>query len=568
MRFKDLYAASVELAEKELMKRLPYQVTDPDSADLGGVYDERLGRCSAQAGVTVGLVEWACWAYCCPDSSRFCDGELVERVRLAMDYQARNTRPSGFVDLCERNYDSPPDTAFACGWMGRAIWYTRCWKLASRAGELEEAIRPVYLRCVRALADHGGFHTPNHRWVIVGVLSQAQELYPELTLRPVIDSYLAEGIDLNDAGLYSEKSFGYSAEINNRLLDFWYAFREEWILDKILRNCNGIVDMMNADSTVLTNISLRQDNGLKFYPTNFIRCFYTLGHYRSAPRLFSAIATMLRLGRFDAPDLVYVFSREPGWIGEETEAEPLREDYEKLFRDVGIWKWKQGDLSVTAMTGQTGVLSFQFGDVSIPEIGMHAPYFTAQKYTCDTIEPTDAGVTMLLQPTYGAGQELLMPGYWKTLGRPVPFEDLPYNNLAERTRIPRPDVAYRWTIERKPDGFDLVVASEGGMERVYAEVEFTINLPGVLITENGYEALQTSRAYQLRAGYVTFRSGLYAVTLGPGSFENNNVLLTIPQEKNVLKVIVSGALPMEHRFELRCFKLDGRAPEAYRSVLR
>ncbi|MBQ1970508.1 MAG: chloride channel protein, partial [Paludibacteraceae bacterium] len=48
-------------------------------------------------------------------------------------------------------------------------------------------------------------------------------LYPDMNLRPVIDLYLAEGIDLNSAGLYSEKSFGYSAPINNHLLCFYHT---------------------------------------------------------------------------------------------------------------------------------------------------------------------------------------------------------------------------------------------------------------------------------------------------------------------------------------------------------
>ncbi len=584
MQIRNLYQIAVQCAENELARRIPFQVMDQTSEDYGGVYDDAVGFCPDQAGCAVGLVEWGCWAYCCPDSSRFNDGELCDRILLAIAFQGRKLRPSGFVDLRERNYDSPPDTAFACVDLGKALWSIRRWRKADRLDELESAILPVYRTCIAALADHGGFHTPNHRWVIVGALSQAQELYPDWDLRPVIDTYLAEGIDLNDAGLYSEKSFHYSAEINNRLLDFYFAFREDWILEKICTNCNGIIDMMNSDSTLLTNISIRQDNGKKLYPVNFVNSFFAIGHLCGQKRMFSAIATLLNvcgLGngmndrlysreKFDCAILVFLFARNPEWIDEVIEAEPLSENYEKLFSDVGIWKWKNGELSVTAMTEQIGVLSVQYGDISIPEIGMHAPYFTAQKYTCAGIAPLEdgRGVAMRLEPTYGAGQELLMPGYWKPLNRPVPFQDLPYHNLAERTRLPRPDVAYDWTIEKRENGFDMTVKSVGGMDHVYAEVEFTINLPGTLITETGYEPIQTSRPYHLTGGYLTYRIGTYAVTIGPGSYGNTNVQRVIPQDKNVLKVIVSDVLPMDHTFEIRCFRLDGMAPEAYHSVLR
>ena len=54
----------------------------------------------------------------------------------------------------------------------------------------------------------GGFHTPNHRWVLVAALAQAQALYPELEVSATVDAYLDESIDINADGEYSERSTG------------------------------------------------------------------------------------------------------------------------------------------------------------------------------------------------------------------------------------------------------------------------------------------------------------------------------------------------------------------------
>ncbi len=55
-------------------------------------------------------------------------------------------------------------------------------------GKIEQFIR----RAVPGMMD-GGFHTPNHRWVIAAALSQAARLFPDLDVRRTVDAYLAEG---------------------------------------------------------------------------------------------------------------------------------------------------------------------------------------------------------------------------------------------------------------------------------------------------------------------------------------------------------------------------------------
>jgi hypothetical protein len=66
-----------------------------------------------------------------------------------------------------------------------------------------------------------GFHTPNHRRVIVGALAQAQFLFPEIKADAIIESYLAQGIDIDVEGAYLENSIGVYDTVTNRYQPLW-----------------------------------------------------------------------------------------------------------------------------------------------------------------------------------------------------------------------------------------------------------------------------------------------------------------------------------------------------------
>ena len=61
----------------------------------------------------------------------------------------------------------------------------------------------------------GGFHTPNHRWAIAGMLKLCGRLFNDDVMYASADRYLAEGIDCNEDGEYAEKSAGNYNSVNN-----------------------------------------------------------------------------------------------------------------------------------------------------------------------------------------------------------------------------------------------------------------------------------------------------------------------------------------------------------------
>ena len=560
MNAKNLLYQAVKHCDNMVSKLIPYQVTDKKSKNYGGIVDTSLGFCGASQDETAGLIRYMGFSYCSEDSRYFNSPEIFERLLIGIKFMESRQRPSGFIDLRDRNYDSPPDTAFACGCLYPIAWMAKNKKNIEKGGELYEAIRKFVVTAASAMADHGGFHTPNHRWIIVGALSGANDAYPELSCKEAINSYLAETIDLNGDGIYSEKSILYSAHINSKLMDAYYFLHEDYLAKSILKNCMCIANLMNSDTSILTSVSIRQDNGKHVFPVNFISSFYFAAKYSGEKRLFSAIDKICSKNPVSDIMLIYLFARNPQWLNDNFETEEFKQNETLFLKDTGIWALRKDELDVFVMKGITTQMCIRYGDVFIKAVKIFAPYFNEATYLGRELTETENGVKMTIRPTYGPEQRIHMPGYWKPLNRPVSFEELPYNNLKDRTPTPRPDIEYIFEIEKTKDGIDLTVSSNGGIDGAHFCLEFDFELPGSVITENAFADIEKPQSMILTSGYLTFKNKLSAVKIGPGFFAHN---MTDTSEKDSLCVNMTASLPVKKTISLTFSKLNGQDSPKY-----
>jgi hypothetical protein len=130
--------------------------------------------------------------------------ELLHRMQIATSYLLHVQRPSGLIDLRNTNYDSGPDTGFAVQLIGTFLEQVRA-SDSTLFAHLLPALEDLCRRALHCLLT-GGFHTPNHRWVVTGALMLGHKRCPEVEVAPVVEAYIAEGIDVDEDGTYLERS--------------------------------------------------------------------------------------------------------------------------------------------------------------------------------------------------------------------------------------------------------------------------------------------------------------------------------------------------------------------------
>src|SRR5690606_31865598 len=106
----------------------------------------------------------------------------------------------------------------------------------------------------------GGVHTPNHRWDVAAALAQVNELYPKAEYISRIEEWLAEGIDQDQDGFFSERSPSYDAKVTApALLHLALLLPRPQLLDHVRRNLRLLPYLVEPNGEVETVASRRQD---------------------------------------------------------------------------------------------------------------------------------------------------------------------------------------------------------------------------------------------------------------------------------------------------------------------
>ena len=182
------------------------------------------------------------------------------RLRTAVELAGRLDELQGSDGLfsSDGNLHSPPDSAFTLNDVGIGL------ELLPRVGAPERAAIEERLRSIAAAAAPalvaGGVHTPNHRWEISAALVRLRELDEGAIARA--EQWLAEAVDVDADGLYSERSANYAAYVSNPcLLELAEVLGRDDLEEIVHRNLHAQLDLTDADGVVETVFSRRQDQG-------------------------------------------------------------------------------------------------------------------------------------------------------------------------------------------------------------------------------------------------------------------------------------------------------------------
>ncbi|HDL19096.1 MAG TPA: hypothetical protein ENH29_08580 [Bacteroidetes bacterium] len=277
-----------------------------------------------------------------PLSRYFHNSDWLEKIDLAVDFVFRNLPQSGLLSMIYCNFSSPADTGFAMYGFGPVLELMRREDHPGLSGflpKLEELTNFIG----SGLVD-GGIHTPNHRWSNVQGLGWLWRLFGNEKARDYAEEWLAEGIDLSSDGEYMERSMNYSNHANRSLMSAAYTLEKPELLYAPERNLRMLPFLVHEDDRGVTEISARNDAGVKVHISRFLESAYL--YHAFSPGPFSAMlvqkcsASFLRLQQDDQSYLTPSTADLLPWIQlfppqslSWPQPEPWPADYVKRFGD-------------------------------------------------------------------------------------------------------------------------------------------------------------------------------------------------------------------------------------------
>lgn len=294
------------------------------------------------------------------------DAELAVELRRDAGALLALQNDDGTIDA--GNIATPPDTGFVMETLGTALIALRAAHPSGvPAGELAEAVRTAaaaadrFMKRGAAALVTGGVHTPNHRWVVCSALAIAYRLYGEESYLRRIDEWLAEGIDIDPDGQYSERSAGiYSAVSSGALLNVALLLGRDELLEPVRRNLETTLLLTQPDGRVETTASRRQDQyttnltwGRYYLPLRVLASIDGNERFAAAARAIERAAAHLGpespLSRYAIA--FFAFPELGAPLPRASDA-ALPTDSGVHVRNSGLYRERRGNLAVTVFGGQ------------------------------------------------------------------------------------------------------------------------------------------------------------------------------------------------------------------------
>ena len=518
--------AMIEGHDKAVGSYLQKQVTDPNHRHRGlmmsddGLY---------YLGTGIGLVEAMGSAYLCPQSKYYKDKQTLGRIKLAMETIVRELTADGNVWLPTTNFNSPPDTAFAVFTAGT----TAANALTYGAPELFELMKPFLVNAKRALLV-GGVHTPNHRWMMCAALAAIHKVMPDAALVRRANQWLAEGIDQDADGQYTERSFGmYNTICDRGLLMCGIKMNKPELFAPVRKNLDAMLYLMHADYEVITEISRRQDAFQRvtmagyWFPLAYLAVHDKNGKYAKLASAMRPVAWSLG-----------TFLEYPELINPVVSEEALPDNYERKFSAIGVTRIRRGNMSATMLDGNALFFAIRKGAAVINGVRIASAFFGKGQLQ---------GRVRKVDGSYLIEQNLEGPYFQPfTPARNITVDT--YDSTRhERKQSEVCKLKQSVLITETATGFKLRVRAAGTND-VPVSIEINFREGGEF---QGVEKLAAADSYLLASGWATFKVGNDVLKVGPGTAPHKYVEPRGSQKKmSGPSVYVTGSTPLDQTLEI------------------
>ncbi len=529
-------------------RQLNRQVTDPQSRVCGGFVDGDglVGSNSISAVSVLG------YGYLMEGTRYYLDQHVLDCILKAADFARKSRRPSGNFDLLSTNFDSAPDTAFIVKSIAPVVRLARRNHVDQGAQSISDALGEVIKVGSEGMIV-GGFHTPNHRWVLVAALAMAKKLFPDLEVQTTIENYLRESIDVNEDGEYIERSTGvYNAIVNRSLIYAAEALSRPELLEPVRKNLDLSFHLLHGDATVVNSISLRQDRGNRSVPNSLADGYHALSHI-DGNGFYASVADWLIAKGGNSLVCLSNYALNPEWRENIVEREILPDSYSRFYFDSGLWRVRRKNLSATVASGLTTPFSLVCGSLELG-VKICSSYFATGQFKGERFQGETNKVKMrhLGRNEIYTEKDYLGGIYWLPIDEEVNAEN--WREIRGRRDIYQlPALEVDLMVSEAGSGiFDLEITTVGGLEGVPFQVEFNFTPGGILESRDLIAQGHSGCTAFLKEGDAVYRLNDQAISVGLGSVAHTMWNMRNSEvDSSLFRLLITDIAPIKRTIQIR-----------------
>lgn len=511
-------------------------------------------------------------SYCQPDSEYYRSKILLALLEKNIDQLLKKQYPNGALDS-GGNRQSTPDTAFLLDHLCPSAFVLN----KQVFGELDIVKEKLkkFLLCAGEGLKTGGVHTPNHRWEISSVLARLYSLFHDESYVKRIDEWLAEGIDINEDGQYSERSRNYSVVVDNSLLTIGRILNRTSLFESVKKNLETTYYYMESNGELVTLDSRRQDQNNSISISLYYLAYRYMSFYYHDDTLAAVTNEIETLPDFEKVVLsgsLIFFMENTLLLNELKTNKNIQTNYEKLFALSGLGRIRRENITASIFGGNDKPVAISSGRSSNPTFftfrkgsaildyaRLSTSFFNTGYFRSDGL--IKDGNKFILHETKDAyyyqplpaekrnanGDYKLSESLDRRFWSKMDFESRPKTILSLETNI---------AIEEENGIFKINIEVTGPKE-VEVTLEFCFRQGGKL--EGVTPALENDD-YFLKEGNAKYQFGADAIEIGPGIGMHNNIRRLDGEEYSThfgtikgkgMHVYLTGLVPFKHSITIK-----------------
>ena len=496
--------------------------------------------------------------YLMPESKYYQSAEVLELFEEICLVVETSVHEDGTNDLIISNFRQPEYFHFPL----LCQVYRRFEQLKAPSEQEKAAAEKLYYLLERLSQGllHSGFHTPNHRWVHTAALCYAYNTVKPQNPRfmELAEKYLAEKIDMDEHGEFSERSAGmYSAISDRALCGIAAEAGKTELFEYVKRNLKLVYRYIDNGTAIFTQNSHRKDKGEVGSDMLFLFDRYAdvaLAAYACTRdrEFLHILLSALKNSEKPAPTyhslFVYLEHPELKHLTHDLSSLPAMEtDFHAFYPESNIVRAKEKGVSYSLLARKFNFLFANVGSINL-SARMCSSFFAIAQFLPEEIEQT--------------GEKTYRMSFKAHADYKTPFDVPPAGSekywtmdYSSRKSISPCDYGYCVDIEFIENGIRLHIRTEG-TPNVPFKLEFAVT-PGVYVGAGSAMMMGDAGKFVCaKEGDITLCNyeGDHITIRGAFAehFYHRNMRGSVSAPDNRFMVYCTGYSPVDRTIEILC----------------